>query len=278
MSTKSKTDSETVRRLWQTYLPNIGLTETRWYETYDSLRLGEALQIAAERIKEGQQFTALDEQNVGRYVIGIIRNRSRGDSPLKVEVSIPPDYKISQNDRDRFCRKLEGSGDCLFFNGASTTGGYAKFWVNRRSVAAHVFAFFSEHGYLPAANALGGRNGLQVAHNCRNRSCCNPRHLRLTTKGINLGERVYSSSGISEREDTTRDYGSPNGSACYTDTEIHFGTTSTSVGKSTSSHETKVHGVDSQGVVDRTVIPRIPGDNPKCEPDMPLISSPYEII
>jgi hypothetical protein len=278
MSRKFKIDPESIRRLWHAYLPDINLTETKWYRTYDSAQLSEALQIAAERIKEGKQFTALDEQNVGRYVIGIIRNTSRGDTPLKVEVSLPPDYKISQKDRDRFRRKLEGSGDCLFFNGASTTGGYAKFWVNRRSIAAHVFAFFSEHGYLPAANALGGRNGLQVAHNCRNRSCCNSRHLRLTTKVINLGERVYSSSGISEREDTTRDYGSPNGNACYTDTEINFGTTSTSVGVSTSCHKTKVHSIDSQGVMDRTAIPSIPVDNPKCEPDVPLMSSPYEIL
>jgi hypothetical protein len=278
MPKKYKTDSKTVRHLWQTYFPDIAPTETRWFDTYDSLQLCEALQITAERINEGRHFTALDEKNVGRYVIGIIRNRSRGDSPLKVEVSIPPDYKISQNDRDRFCRKLEGSGDCLFFNGASTTGGYAKFWVNRRSIAAHVFAFFSVHGYLPAANALGGRNGLQVAHNCRNRSCCNPRHLRLTTKGINLGERVYSSSSVSEREDTTRDYGSPNGSACYTDTEIHLGTTSTSLGVPTSCHEAIAQSGDSQGDMDGPAIPSIPGDNPKCEPDLSLIDDLYEIL
>lgn len=207
----SKTNSETVRRLWHTHFPNIALIQTGWFERYDYKRLCEAFKIAEENIRGGKQFAAHDEQNIGKYVVGILKNLPHRDDLLSVRVSIPRGYKINQRDQSRFRDKLEKSGDCSLFKGASTTGGYRKFWVNQRSVAAHIFAFFSEIGYLPAANALGGRNGLQVAHNCRNRSCCNPWHLRLTTKGVNLQERIYSGASTAPGEASNRDYGSTDG-------------------------------------------------------------------
>jgi hypothetical protein len=46
-------------------------------------------------------------------------------------------------------RKRRQVNECLLFGGASTTGGYKKFWVNGRSVPAHFFAFFAKVGHLP---------------------------------------------------------------------------------------------------------------------------------
>jgi hypothetical protein len=194
-----KTDSETIRQMWQAYFPDIKLTETRFFEKYETGLLQEAMRIATENRKNGKEFKKLDEENVGKYVLGILRKLKQGETvkkngtsvTLNATVSIATNYKITEKDKARFKAKLTPDGDCLLFRGASTTGGYGKFWVNNRSVPAHYFAFFSEFGDLPAANGLGGTNGLQVAHNCRNRSCCNPRHLRLTTKTVNLRERVH---------------------------------------------------------------------------------------
>lgn len=200
MTIKSK-PNERVRSLWQAYCPDIPLTDTRWLERYESWILTRGLQITAEVIKNGRPFAAMDEENVGRYVVAVINKLTEGSTVkrsgsqvlLKAEVWFQADYRITERDEARFKSKLQRSlsSDCLLFSGASTTGAYGKFSFRGRSVTAHFFAFFLEKRFLPAANALGGVNGLQVAHSCGNRSCCNPRHLRLTTKRVNLGERIY---------------------------------------------------------------------------------------
>ena len=210
----SKTSSEVVRSLWQSHIPNISLTETGFFEGFGLALLDQAFRITADKIKK-DRFEVLDEKNVGKYAMGVIREL-RQRRPIKktgdrwcigCEVWMEADYEISDKDKERFKSQLEQSGECLLFKGATTTGGYRKFWVNGRSIGAHIFAYFSEIGYLPAANALGGVNGLQVAHSCLNRFCCNARHLRLTTKGINLAERLYGFIGRL-RDAVSRDYGS----------------------------------------------------------------------
>lgn len=215
ISKNPRTNAEIVRGMWQSFFPEIELTVTLWFERYDSALLSRAMQIAARNIEDGKQLDAFDEMQVGRYVLGIIRRLKKGHTVrrtgthalVKTEVWFAADYTITEDDKLRFKSRLQSSGDCLLFTGASTTGRYGRFSVNGRSISAHVFAFFFELGYLPAPNALGGVNGLQVAHNCRNRSCCNVRHLRLTTKAVNLTERVYPSAG-------EVDYGSHDGSPC----------------------------------------------------------------
>jgi hypothetical protein len=221
MAKKSKTSSQAVRSLWHAYLPSILLTRTEWFEIFEYGELMQALQITAKQIRTGRQFEALDEQNVGKYVVGValrltkkrgmLKKTGKDRFVIRCEVSIEAAYQISDEDKQRFHSRIEQSGDCLLFKGATTTGGYGKFWIEGRSVTAHFFAFFSEIGYLPAAKAMGGVNGLQVAHSCLNRLCCNARHLRLTTKGVNLAERWYGFiDGL--RDALNGDYGSSNGS------------------------------------------------------------------
>jgi hypothetical protein len=216
---KFKTDPESVRCMWKHHFPDIELTETKWFEKYEKHLLMEAMQTAAENREQGKQFDVVDEENVGRYVIGIIRNLKSGQvvketgkgALIRAEFYYSADYKITDNDKARFKSFIEPSGDCLLFTGATTTGGYGRFSVAGRSINAHFFAFFSDHGYLPAPNALGGVNGLQVAHNCRKRTCCNVRHLRLTTKAVNLMERVSKGTEQVPKGNGGAGYGSTDG-------------------------------------------------------------------
>jgi HNH endonuclease len=218
MPREVRTNPEVVREVWRRYFPKIALTDTRWYEIHDSVFLAENFKIAAENITGGKHLRALDEENVGKYVMGIIRKRRKGQIVrrtsrgvlLTTEFWFHSEYAITQNDRERFQKRLQNSGACLLYKGNSTTGGYRRFWVNGGSMLAHRFAYFEPLGYLPAPGELGGPNGLQVAHNCRNRSCCNPQHLRLTTKSVNLLERIFEAKPVEAAG--KGDYGSSNGS------------------------------------------------------------------
>ena len=209
-----------VRSLWQQYFPNILLTDTKWFEKYEPELLERAMQLAAEQTK-ASRFGVEDEINIGKYLIGIVRNLQDGKAHeklerwfvVKSEFCFTADYEITSADRDRFAEKLTEQGDHWLFRGASTTGGYKKFWANGRSLPAHFFAFFADLGYLPKANGLGGVNGLQVAHACGLRDCCNPKHLRLTTKGLNLLERrrpLVDGAGHQIHCANPTDYGSAN--------------------------------------------------------------------
>ena len=202
MSEQLTNDSECVREVWSKYFDDIPLTETRWFERIDRAIFERALGIASEKRKNGKKFQALDEKNVGKYVTAIGCNIEKGFCTS--EFWFKGDYRVTNSDRSRFQRKIKRSGGCLLFRGAKTSGGYGRFWVNERSVNAHFFAFFLNIGYLPAPQALGGVNGLQVAHTCGNRRCCNHLHLRLTTKDANLSERVYGVASTPKRDDYGR--------------------------------------------------------------------------
>jgi len=186
-----------VRSLWEEYIPDIPLSDTRWFEKYETRLVKKGMRIAADNRKNGKRFKANDEKHVGKYVIGIIRNLKAGKRverigpffPVKAEFCFESDYRITPADHERFARKLTAVGACLLFGDSSTTNTYPRFSVAGRSVSAHFFAFFAKLGYLPRSNALGGVNGLHVAHTCGKRSCCRPEHLRLMTKGLNLKER-----------------------------------------------------------------------------------------
>lgn len=191
------TSAEEVRYLWTKFLPDIPLTDTRWFERYERKFVRNGLRITAENRKNGKTFKAEDEKNVGKYVIGIIRSLRLGKCVeriglsfvVKAEFCFESDYRITPADRARFAKKLTRVGECLFFGSASTSKKYPKFSVAGRTVSAHFFGFFNKLGFLPKLKGLGGVNGLHVAHTCGKRPCCNPDHLRLMTKELNLKER-----------------------------------------------------------------------------------------
>lgn len=83
-----------------------------------------------------------------------------------------------------FARKIDKSGECWLWTGASTKKGYGwtrlngeMFYLHRLSYAAHV-------GALPHGKPC-------VLHTCDNPPCCRPAHLFPGTKGDNNQDSFY---------------------------------------------------------------------------------------
>ena len=73
---------------------------------------------------------------------------------------------------DRFWSKVKkGAPDECWEWTASQASGYGQSWWKpaKRAIGAHRVAYLLTHGSIP--------DGLQVAHTCHNKLCCNPAHL-----------------------------------------------------------------------------------------------------
>ena len=78
--------------------------------------------------------------------------------------------------------QVDPESGCWEFQGARSKG-YGRVWNGKRMMPAHRVVFEAVAGPIP--------DGLQADHLCRNRACCNPRHIDLVTS----------------RENTLRGYG-----------------------------------------------------------------------
>src|SRR5262245_8120150 len=68
---------------------------------------------------------------------------------------------------------IDAETGCWNTLGAKTPAGYGKITQQRRSLLLHRWMYEREVGPIPP--------GRQLHHVCRNRSCCNPAHMRLVT-------------------------------------------------------------------------------------------------
>ena len=91
-----------------------------------------------------------------------------------------PDHRI--NLRGKVARRLFRSGDCFVWSGTQTSTGYGRFLVGGRAVRAHRLAYILWVGPI--------EDGALVLHQCGNRLCCKPLHLRQGTSKDNAQDRI----------------------------------------------------------------------------------------
>lgn len=84
-----------------------------------------------------------------------------------------------------------GSKGCWNWNGYIDRDGYGRFSVNGKQDTVHRISFAAFGGIIP--------QGLQLDHLCRNRRCCNPKHLEPVTKKENT-LRGTSFSAVNARK------------------------------------------------------------------------------
>lgn len=94
------------------------------------------------------------------------------------------DFKAT--DEERFWAKVDKSGDCWLWTGATTGGGYGIFRIRGRNSVAHRVSYQWENG--PIAD------GFEVDHMCFARACVNPNHLRLLSHLENGQNRTAANS------------------------------------------------------------------------------------
>jgi hypothetical protein len=86
----------------------------------------------------------------------------------------------------RFYKKVDTSGNCHEWIAGKSTGGYGIFVINKRNCASHRVAYELAYGPFDT--------DMHVDHVCHNRSCVNPKHLRLTTRSQNAENRAGATS------------------------------------------------------------------------------------
>lgn len=99
------------------------------------------------------------------------------DAPLR---------ELDATDEERFWAKVDKSGECWTWMGATLPGGYGVFRIGGRNRVAHRVSWTWSNG-APAP-------GMEVDHMCFNRPCVNPAHLRLLTHAENGQNRASANS------------------------------------------------------------------------------------
>lgn len=73
-------------------------------------------------------------------------------------------------------------GPCWVWKASRKENGYGQFFVNRRPVYAHRYAYAATHGEVP--------EGLRVLHKCDNPPCVRPDHLFVGTAQDNANDAI----------------------------------------------------------------------------------------
>lgn len=86
------------------------------------------------------------------------------------------------------CPRSDLEGLCHVFRGCKCEGGYGEVHFRGETWRVHVYVWERDGGPIP--------DKMQVDHQCKNRACCNVKHLRVVTQRINL---IENSNGMAAR-------------------------------------------------------------------------------
>lgn len=89
---------------------------------------------------------------------------------------------------ERFWAKVDKTGDCWVWTGATARNGYGVFRIDGRNVGAHRFSFHLATGITPGE--------LDVLHACDNPPCVQPDHLFLGTQRDNMADMHAKGRGF----------------------------------------------------------------------------------
>ncbi len=78
--------------------------------------------------------------------------------------------------------------ECLEWPFGKDRGGYGKLKVDGKFIGSHRYVCIKTNGNQP--------DGMEVSHNCGNRSCVNPHHLRWDTKSGNQKDRLIHGTDL----------------------------------------------------------------------------------
>ena len=84
---------------------------------------------------------------------------------------------MTADDVELFDSKVDKSGECWNWTGATCGKGYGRFRINGRLEQAHRVAYTAARGPIP--------DGLQIDHLCRSKNCVRPDHLEAVTNAEN---------------------------------------------------------------------------------------------
>ena len=83
---------------------------------------------------------------------------------------------------DRLWSRVDKTGDCWVWTGATTTAGYGEIRFGGKVVRVHRLVYELTVGPIP--------EGMGVLHRCDNPPCCRPDHLFLGTQRDNARDMV----------------------------------------------------------------------------------------
>src|SRR3990167_6510962 len=78
----------------------------------------------------------------------------------------------------RLAENMLVGDDCWEWQGAQNGAGYGQAWDGSRNRAAHRVMYEQLVGPVPI--------GFELDHLCRNKACCNPKHLEVVTHQENI--------------------------------------------------------------------------------------------